>query len=97
MFRRGSLQLIGKGPETELDERKGFAQSRIEGACRACGATYLLDRHHVNWNHDDNSSGNLMLLCKYCHMKATHLGVDGFAHLIKVVDNNPALRIELGA
>lgn len=77
------------------EERRGVARSNTRGACRACGCTELLDRHHVNENHDDNSSGNLMLLCKHCHMEAGRLGVDEFQRLLALVDDHPDLREQL--
>lgn len=37
--------------------------------CEICGATQNVDIHHKDGNHQNNTSENLMLVCRRCHMK----------------------------
>lgn len=40
-----------------------------KNACAECSATENLCVHHKNGNHQDNSKGNLKVLCSPCHSK----------------------------
>lgn len=37
--------------------------------CEICGATENIDVHHKDGNYQNNSSDNLVTLCRSCHMK----------------------------
>lgn len=37
--------------------------------CELCGSTKNVDIHHKDFNHQNNSSDNLMLVCRSCHLK----------------------------
>ena len=38
-----------------------------EKKCAICGETRVLEVHHINCNHEDNSPLNLIPLCPNCH------------------------------
>lgn len=40
-----------------------------EKVCELCGSTKNVDIHHKDHNFNNNSSENLMLVCRSCHMK----------------------------
>ncbi len=64
-------------------------------ACAICGGIKRLEIHHVNENHFDNSTGNRMSLCKYCHQQVTDLGPGLSEHLIELARNNPGIRAQI--
>lgn len=35
--------------------------------CARCGSTEGLEVHHMNLNHDDDTEGNHLVLCRSCH------------------------------
>lgn len=37
--------------------------------CEICGSTKNIDVHHIDKNYNNNSSDNLMIVCRSCHMK----------------------------
>ena len=37
--------------------------------CQICGKDGKLDVHHIDGNYQNNTIGNLMILCRSCHMK----------------------------
>lgn len=43
-----------------------------EKVCSICGSTEMVDIHHADGNFHNNSSENLMLVCRGCHMKLHH-------------------------
>lgn len=38
------------------------------GACELCGSKRNLNVHHKDKNHQNNSTNNLMVLCRSCHV-----------------------------
>ena len=40
-----------------------------EKVCELCGSTENIDVHHKDFNHQNNSPENLILVCRSCHMK----------------------------
>lgn len=40
-----------------------------EKKCEICGSTKNVDIHHKDFNHQNNNSDNLMLVCRSCHLK----------------------------
>jgi ribosomal protein S14 len=70
---------------------------RLRSPCRVCGSPRGLQTHHINWDHADNTSTNLMSLCEYCHQQTTRLGKDLFDELLAKADNIPGIRKQLRA
>ena len=73
------------------------SQELLQRPCQACGSPKGLHIHHSDWNHDNNSPQNLMVLCEYCHMEAGKLGQRLFDKLLKRVGRNPDDRVQLRA
>jgi len=42
--------------------------------CYLCGATTRLERHHINWHHNDRGKANVVILCKRCHVELHRVG-----------------------
>lgn len=36
-------------------------------SCGLCGSHKELHRHHIDWDHTNNSSPNVVILCQRCH------------------------------
>lgn len=43
------------------------ARKYLKDACEACGATNMLQAHHVDQNNSNNSGENIQTLCRFCH------------------------------
>lgn len=52
------------------------------GCCESCGESEVLDIHHIDFNHSNNSKENLSVLCPNCHAKIHRNGVK-FYDLVK--------------
>ena len=56
---------------TYLLRKYGVAGSvvlkRDNYVCRKCGSTKRLSIHHIDWNKENNSESNLVVLCSSCH------------------------------
>ena len=37
--------------------------------CWICGSEEKLNVHHIDFNHNDNNSTNIIVVCKRCHGK----------------------------
>lgn len=48
---------------------------KAQGKCTFCGSTENLHVHHIDKNHGNNTTENLMVLCASCHKKL-HLELD---------------------
>lgn len=48
----------------------------VIGKCQCCGFTEVLDLHHIDQNHHNNSPENLVVLCPNCHAKVHRLKAD---------------------
>ena len=56
--------------------------------CLLCGNTENIEEHHIDWNHNNNTSGNRIPLCKTCHVwlhKAGYLTIDELKNIRKEV------------
>lgn len=53
---------------------KNFIVS-LYGKCECCGYSEVLDLHHIDENHDNNSPENHGVLCPNCHAKIHRLGI----------------------
>ena len=51
--------------------------------------------HHIDWNHDNNSLDNLVILCEWCHMEADKLGMLEFDRLLALVTADPEAKRQL--
>ena len=47
----------------------------LYSACESCGYTEVLDLHHIDENHKNNSPENHGVLCPNCHAKIHRLGI----------------------
>jgi hypothetical protein len=45
-----------------------------QGRCYLCDSQENLERHHVDWHHDNDSRDNLVTLCHRCHMELHRAG-----------------------
>ena len=59
----------GKGSTNEEIKRKSDLMKIFKGRCQVCSSKRLIELHHINKNHLDNSEENTMLLCRKCHRK----------------------------
>ena len=48
--------------------------NQIRKECVVCGFNKIVDLHHLNHNHNDNSTNNLIELCPNCHKMIHHRG-----------------------
>lgn len=71
----------GKSAPSYIDGRMAFKcethrrillASGVECKCAVCGATGKLDVHHLDGNHKNNDSKNLVWLCHNCHYTVAH-------------------------
>lgn len=44
-----------------------MAKISVSACCGLCGSRMELHRHHLDWDHSNNSSSNVVLLCQRCH------------------------------
>ena len=42
--------------------------------CYLCGSEEQVERHHVDWHHDNNDAGNVVPLCRRCHVEVHRFG-----------------------
>lgn len=42
--------------------------------CSCCGRALKLEIHHLDWDHENNSSGNRIALCRDCHVYTHRAG-----------------------
>jgi len=52
--------------------------------CGLCGSADRLHRHHIDWNHDNNASGNVIVVCQRCHVWLHKVGYLDAQELIDV-------------
>ena len=43
-------------------------------SCGLCGGVIELHRHHIDWDHSNNSSDNVITICRNCHDKLHEIG-----------------------
>lgn len=73
-----------RGDNATTGNKRGRAQRKYPlGDCERCGAS-ATDRHHVDGDPGNNRIGNVMLLCRRCHM---HL--DGRLAAIRSLTRQP--------
>ena len=48
--------------------------SRGMGRCYLCESWEALERHHMDWHHENNSPSNRVLLCHRCHTELHKVG-----------------------
>ena len=65
----------------------------VKRPCELCSGTTRLEIDHVNGNHADNSRGNLMTLCSFCHMTKTRIGNATFAILIQLAKDSKRIKL----
>jgi len=63
--------------------------------CQVCGFTKGLQDHHIDWNRNNNSVGNLQRLCQWCHIQAHKLGKPEFDRLQEIVNADSDKKAEL--
>ena len=68
---------------------------RPDGPCSACGSPCGLHVHHKDWNHENMTAENLMVLCEWCHMQTSKLGKPEFDRLLNIVSSDPVTKKEL--
>ena len=60
-------------PLSKARNRERMRQVRAElgctsiGYCYACNHYGMVDKHHIDHNHNNNGEGNVVLLCPNCH------------------------------
>lgn len=50
-------------------EKIAFLIQGKDKVCEKCGSTKSIDVHHIDGDRNNNTPGNLMVLCRSCHMK----------------------------
>lgn len=60
--------------------------------CLVCDSSTNIERHHLDWNHENDDPQNIGYLCDYCHMRAHNLGKPLFDKLCARVRKDPSLR-----
>ena len=63
----------------------------IGRTCELCGAVTRPEVDHINGNHNDNSFGNHMVLCKDCQIQKTRMGNDEFLAYLNFVKTYPEI------
>ena len=43
-------------------------------SCGICGDTHDLHRHHLDWDHSNNSPTNIVIICQRCHVVLHDIG-----------------------
>jgi hypothetical protein len=43
-------------------------------ACFLCNSCAQVHRHHIDWDHSNNSPSNVIVLCQRCHAEAHKCG-----------------------
>ncbi len=51
-----------------------MAKLPINASCHLCGSRSHLHRHHIDWNHNNNASTNLTIVCQDCHVMLHKVG-----------------------
>lgn len=59
----------GNGEAHASARKIAYLIEEREKVCEMCGSTKNVDIHHKDHNYNNNSSDNLMLVCRSCHMK----------------------------
>jgi hypothetical protein len=44
-----------------------MAKIPVNASCGLCGSPKQLHRHHLDWDHSNNSPSNVVILCQRCH------------------------------
>ena len=65
---------IGKGHDqsfgnAHVTARKIASNAMDMGTCQICGKNGKMDVHHVDWDYQNNTLDNLMIVCRSCHNK----------------------------
>ena len=89
----------GRRKDKILKEDTSKYHKHIKNECEICGTTENLEVHHIDKNHSNNNTSNLMTLCESCHGR-THtqnLSVAYADEIISVedVDNMNVYDIEM--
>lgn len=63
----------------------------IDAKCFVCGESEPgeMHRHHWDWNHANNTPGNVKVVCRWCHVEIHRVGFYG-------LDELEELRVRLG-
>jgi len=61
-------------------------------SCYLCDSQEAVERHHVDWHHENNGHGNRVLLCKRCHVELHKVGYLSLEELIAIRDKVRAER-----
>lgn len=56
------------------------------GRCYLCGRYGAIERHHIDWHHENNDSGNRISLCMRCHVELHKIGYLSFEELLSMRD-----------
>jgi 5-methylcytosine-specific restriction endonuclease McrA len=51
-----------------------MAKIPVNASCHLCGSRDRLHRHHIDWNHHNNTPSNLTLVCQACHVMLHKVG-----------------------
>jgi len=43
-------------------------------SCGLCGSRQGLHRHHLDWDHSNNSPSNVIVVCQRCHTELHEIG-----------------------
>ena len=43
-------------------------------SCYLCGSQERVQRHHIDWHHENDNPSNRVLLCHRCHMELHRAG-----------------------
>lgn len=57
------------GPAHASSRHVAYLIDGKEKKCEICGSTKSIDVHHRDGNYQNNTSDNLMVVCRSCHMK----------------------------
>lgn len=75
--RKSALEILDSSSFTNATKRKRLIEDGIkEAKCECCGLSewmgkpILLELHHKDFNHNNNTLENIAILCSNCHMVA---------------------------
>lgn len=56
----------------------------VEKSCGLCGCENELHRHHIDWDHSNNSTDNVIIICANCHAELHKIGFMSKVELLEV-------------
>ena len=74
--RKDALDFIESSAANSLKRKRLIEDGYKEERCECCGLSKWMDKpiplelHHIDFDHHNNSLGNLQILCANCHMQA---------------------------